>query len=337
MLDGNCSITPSLRCRICSDSDLDCLTVKEMMFGTKEEFLYLECRSCGCVQISEYPGNIADHYPADYYSYETSRVSSPSQASPGLESLLGAGKRAIMRASKAARRRFIALDSTQDWLRARPVLGLYLKHVPDPARRILDVGCGSGGLLRALDALYYQYLHGVDPFVSGDIYLRGQLLVKKADICDLPPSYDCISFNHVLEHMPDQARALRAAHALLAPDGLVLVRIPVVGGVAWRTYRENWVQLDPPRHYYLHSESSFRLLAGQAGFDVASIEYDSSGFQFCGSELYRRGISLADNAARTENPVFSAKQLAEFDARAEALNRSREGDQIVAILRHKAS
>jgi SAM-dependent methyltransferase len=324
-------------CRICGSKDLGQITAREMMFGHREEFQYQECASCGCVQISDYPANITDHYPDNYYSYHDSSLPSPGRAEPLLKGILRSGKQTLMQQSDALRRRFLESNSTQEWLRSRPVANLYLKYVPDPDARILDVGCGSGGLLRSLDALYYRNLHGADPFIAGDVYLNGKLLVTQACMSDLEPYYDCISFHHVLEHMPDQLATLQAARGLLAPDGLVMVRVPVVGGAAWRTYRENWVQFDPPRHFYLHSETSFRMLAEQAGFSVSSIEYDSTGFQFWGSELYLRGIPLMGTGRPEDSldAIFSADIRAEYDARAAALNQARDGDQIVAILRHR--
>jgi SAM-dependent methyltransferase len=324
-------------CRVCGSGDLGRFTAKEMMFGNRREFLYVECQSCGCVQIAEYLDNIADHYPETYYSFQDSLLSSPDKANPMLKRILRPGKRALMRWCAPLRHQFLNSRATRHWLRSRPVAALYLKYVPDPDKKILDVGCGSGGLLISLDALYYRNLHGADPFISNDVYFHGRLLVKRANMPDLRPHYDCISFHHVLEHMPNQLAALQDARALLASDGLVMVRIPVVGGVAWRTYRENWVQLDPPRHYYLHSENSFRMLAEQAGFNVSSIEYDSTGFQFWGSELYLRGIPLMGTGRPedSKDAIFSPDKLAEYDARAAELNQSRDGDQIVAILRKK--
>lgn len=339
MLDHNRSDARASGCRICGSLDVGVLAAKEMMFGSREEFCYVECQSCGCVQIAEYLDSIADHYPENYYSFQDSSLPAPDQTEPLPRRIMQACKRALMRRSNVVRRRFLKADATENLLRSRPILNLYPRFVSDPNSKILDVGCGNGGLLRSLDALYYRNLHGVDPFITDDVYLHGRLLVKKAALSDLRPSYDCISFHHVLEHMPNQLTALREAHALLASDGLVMVRIPVVGGAAWRLYREHWVQFDSPRHYYLHSEKSFRLLALQAGFEVSSVEYDSTGFQFWGSEFYLRGIPLMGTGRPedSKDAIFSADDLAGYDAEAEDLNQSRDGDQIVAILRKQGS
>jgi len=246
-------------------------------------------------------------------------------------------KAGLINASGWTRRRFLEAKPTRQFLASRPIAGLYLTYVDNPNAKILDVGCGSGNLLQDLYYLYYTNIQGCDPFIADDIYHDEQLLIRKASLNELSDSYDCISFHHVFEHMPDQLAVLSAARERLAPGGLLMIRIPVANGEAWRSYRSDWVQLDPPRHYYLHSERSFTLLAEQAGLQIDSIEYDSSAFQFWGSEMYRRDIPLMEVRApgKSIESFFSAEELADYETRADHLNRLRDGDQILAILRRK--
>lgn len=59
------------QCRICGwTGDAETLTVREMMYHTREEFQYFECGNCHCLQIAEVPENLADYYGDSYYSYE---------------------------------------------------------------------------------------------------------------------------------------------------------------------------------------------------------------------------------------------------------------------------
>lgn len=327
-------------CRICRQNDLIALEAREMMFGFRDRFRYLECRSCGCVQIEKYPDDLARYYPPDYYAFQDGRSPAENIRPTLKQRILESAKSALVASSATIRRRFWNSAGTRAWLqsRASPAVALYPTHVPNPRARILDVGCGTGLLLKDLYYLYYRNIHGIDPFIDADVTFRGRLLVRKATLSDLQPAYDCISFHHSLEHMPDHAAVLRETYRLLAPDGIAMIRIPVAGGLAWRTYRENWVQLDPPRHFYLHSERSFTRLAERAGFDVA-IEYDSTGIQFWGSELYLRDIALteAGSPRGPGPPIFTPKQLADDERRAVALNEARDGDQLLAILRKRRS
>ena len=58
-------------CRICgTEGNFDTYLVREMMQGTREEFLYFVCDRCQCLQIAEIPENLGDYYGKDYYSFQ---------------------------------------------------------------------------------------------------------------------------------------------------------------------------------------------------------------------------------------------------------------------------
>ncbi len=57
-------------CKVCGASgEFETYTVREMMQGTKEEFLYFACGSCNCLQIEKIPENLTDYYRDGYYSF----------------------------------------------------------------------------------------------------------------------------------------------------------------------------------------------------------------------------------------------------------------------------
>ena len=63
-------------CRLCrATGPHQSFAVREMMFGTREQFQYFSCAACDTLQIhSPLSGEeLGRHYPADYYSYETSQ------------------------------------------------------------------------------------------------------------------------------------------------------------------------------------------------------------------------------------------------------------------------
>ncbi len=321
-------------CRICGSGSVRNFLAREMMYGLREPFEYLECHACGCVQIAAYPDDIARHYPDSYHCGTASRTAATATLGEWLKDMV---KSWLLRIP-ALRAAWLRAPSTRAWLARNPLLAHYLDRLDNSEARILDVGCGEGLCLQHLRAIGYRNAEGVDPFIEKNLMYRGRRLVTKAKLSDMTGSYDCISFHHSLEHMPDQAGVLRTARELLAPGGILIIRIPVAGGAAWRTYRENWVQLDPPRHYYLHTEGSFRLLADQCGLAVRSIIYDSDGLQFWGSELYVRDIPLRDPRSPSQGSqgIFSAAELVEFNRRAAVLNAANDGDQIVAVLAARA-
>lgn len=311
-------------CRICGGTALRRFAAAEMMFGTRERFDYLACEGCGCVQIAAYPPDIARHYPPGYYAHGAT-----GDAGDASVRRLGA----LVRHVPPLWRWWIGNGALRRLLPGRTAESRHLAML-GPAARILDVGCGSGAGLRRLAALGFHRAEGADPFIAADVHHQGRLLVRRASLADLAGPYDAITLHHALEHMPDQHGVFRQFRRLLAPGGVVLLRIPVVGGAAWRAYGADWVQLDAPRHFHLHSRKSLGVLAAATGFAVRSIVDDSTSFQFWGSELYRRGIPLNDprSPSVTRGATFSKAEMADFTRRARAANAAGEGDQVAALL-----
>jgi SAM-dependent methyltransferase len=296
-----------------------------MMVGTRELFRYFECPRCGCVQIAEVPAGMHKYYGHNYYSFVVDEFS-------------------IQLFIKVWALKFVTFvgglsPTLRRFIRQRhhglDLIFLYRDIGRGRDTSILDVGAGAGKVVRNLVETGYRNVLGIDLFLAKDIYYQGRIIVRRCDIFNTDGRWDIISFHHSLEHMPEQRAVLARARELLSSDGCIIVRIPVVGGDAWQKYREHWVQLDPPRHLYLHSRRSLSIVANEAGLDVSRVYYDSSGFQFWGSELYRQDIPLSDRrspAVNRKTPLFTARQMAEFDRRAQVANVTGTGDQIVALL-----
>jgi ubiquinone/menaquinone biosynthesis C-methylase UbiE len=59
--------------------------------------------------------------------------------------------------------------------------------------------------------------------------LLSPLADVKADICNLPfadNSYDVILCNHVLEHIPNDTKAMQELYRVLKPNGMAILQIP---------------------------------------------------------------------------------------------------------------
>ena len=193
-------------------------------------------------------------------------------------------------------------------------------------------------LLETLHGLGLSRLQGADPFNAETFGIPGGPEIRKEEIDQVEGEWDIVMFHHALEHVPDPAFALAGAWRLLAPRGRCLVRTPIVPSLAWEKYGANWVQLDAPRHLFLYSIESLRILAEGAGFEIESIVYDSTAFQFWGSEQYVQDIPLSDSRSHGRNPagsIFTQNQGAEFERLAERVNAEGRGDQAALVLRRK--
>jgi len=206
--------------------------------------------------------------------------------------------------------------------------------------RILDVGCGSGRFLLKLHGAGFRSLQGVDLYVEKNIEYPEGLRILKGSIGTCEGEWDVIMFHHSFEHLPDPLETLTTATRLLARDGTMVVRIPLVSSYAWEKYGVAWVQLDAPRHFFLHSRESMGRLAGAAGLRVERVVDDSTEFQFLGSELYVRdiplvseGVYVLDAKGSIFGSVFSREEVQQFRRLAGELRASGRGDQAAFYLK----
>lgn len=301
-------------CRICSNSQNNTTyVVREMMFGMRDSFEYFQCAECECLQIAEFPGNIDAYYPRSYYSYWPAQVS-----------------------HIPVWKRMLARQKTRLYLRGfnvkNPGLPEWVKKSGiKTGTHILDVGCGQGELLLHLHRIGFMHLTGIDPYISEDCIYGKNVSVYRKQLHELNGKFGFIMLNHSFEHMSDPVGSLKEMNRLLGDNGLLLIRIPVVSSYAWRRYKTNWVQLDAPRHYFLHSLKSMGIVAAEAGFLISDILYDSGPFQFYGSELYARDIALCGE----DRPVFTQEELEYNVRKAYELNKLKDGDQACFFLKRK--
>jgi SAM-dependent methyltransferase len=317
---------------VCANTSDNALhAAREMMFGLEDTFEYIECRSCGCLQIAVIPENLSRFYPDRYY-----------------------GSEPIQDMAIAWHKRLAHRQLTGYWLAGSNPVGRLLSRRYSPpvfvewARRggvcldsaILDVGCGTGSLLLSLAQHGFSTLLGADPFIKHEIRYSSGVRVLRKHVAELDGAFDFIMLHHSFEHMPDPLPTLQKLYSLLNPDRYVLIRTPVAASFAWREYGVDWVQLDAPRHLFVHSLRSMQLLADGTGFEVLDVVFDSTEFQFWGSEQYRCGIPLEDDRSFSANPersIFSPDDMRQFRARAAELNALRDGDQACFYLYKRKS
>ncbi len=318
-----------MSCQVCGNSKSNrSFLAKEMMFGLRSEFEYMECGNCFTVQIVNVPHDLVRYYPKDYYSF-----------SGGLPTKGGFITSYIRkeRAKWLADGNFSIIGILSSWLLPKPEPYKWIKQLG--IRRtssILEVGCGNGALLNWLSNEGFTNLTGVDPFVEKDISNSNGFMVYKKKIQDLSGLYDCIMLNHSFEHMPSPHNTMRELSRILTQDGRLLIRIPISNTYAWSTYGADWVQLDAPRHLFLYSQEAVKILCQESDLVVDLIEFDSNDFQFWGSEQYRQDIPLRDELSWAINPHLSKitkDQIKDFRKKAIELNRKGDGDQACFYIR----
>jgi SAM-dependent methyltransferase len=295
------------RCRACGSGEAgQTREVPERMFQTGDDFPYAECARCGAWSLAQVPADLDRHYPAAYPAFAGC---APAPAQAWREGWFDTGAAAP----------------------ARLVAAL----VPDRNRRILDVGAGSGRLLRDLAQAGYRRLHGVDPHLPENAAREMPFVLRRGTIADCPGGWDVIMYHHVLEHVPAPDEELLRAAERLAPGGRMIVRVPLADSWARRRYDTCWLQWDAPRHLWLPTRAAIRLLSARAGLSLVREIDDSRGIQVWASRLYQRGLTPSrdlDVYPRRRQFMAMLPLLAASRCWARMLNLLRRGDQAAFVL-----
>lgn len=139
-----------------------------------------------------------------------------------------------------------------------------------PEDRILDFGAGTG----TFADLLRQDGRNVDCFeidATHQARLRELGFTVISRVEDLG-TYDCIYSFNVLEHIPDDAEALRTMHRCLQPNGVLALFVPA--------FQLLFSSMDRKvGHLRRYRRSSLARLVKEAGFEIISSSYaDSLGF-----------------------------------------------------------
>jgi SAM-dependent methyltransferase len=157
------------------------------------------------------------------------------------------------------------------WFRGRRavILALLRRTLPPGSHRLLEWGCGSGNVLEALAEFGEAVGIEADETLAaaargaGLDVRRGTLPHDRVVAVGWP---DVVLLLDVLEHLDDEAAALRVAHATLAPGGTLLATVPAY---AW-LWSGHDVVLGHRRRY---GARGLRALVAAAGFTVTYLGY----------------------------------------------------------------
>jgi 2-polyprenyl-3-methyl-5-hydroxy-6-metoxy-1,4-benzoquinol methylase len=293
-----------------------------MMFGFRDEFTYLECNACGCLQLVDPPNNLSKYYPSKQY-YSFNKIS----------------EHPIKRIVK----KYLLKKFFKFYLGQNTIIGKilsinyeysrkyacvkHLKNIPLTSS-ILDIGSGSGKYLLELYHAGFKNITGIDPYNESIIELNSDIKIFNCTIDQINDKYDLIILNHSLEHMEDQDFIFTQLKRVLNVNGSGLIRIPITGEEAWKKYGVSWYQIDAPRHFFIHSLISFTQLITQHGFQIDSLQFDSNDYQFKFSEQYQQNLTLFDDGH------FPKALYQKWREKAQVLNENKKGDQASFVIKY---
>jgi 2-polyprenyl-3-methyl-5-hydroxy-6-metoxy-1,4-benzoquinol methylase len=159
--------------------------------------------------------------------------------------------------------------------------------------RWLDIGCGFGELLAAVEELAApeSTIEGIEPSQPKvHIARRRGLHVRSAGLDEIDRVYSFVSLINVLSHLPYPAQFLSDLPRLLEPGGRLLL---VTGNGADMSRQEYPDPLFLPDHLVFAGEEHIRGLLEDAGFDIVLI----NGYRYALPESPI--LILAKNVVRT--------------------------------------
>lgn len=301
-------------CNICG-GQTTLVEVKEQMLGLNEYYTYNKCNDCGHTHLSSPPENLSKYYNTkSYYSFNSSNISFFSKG--------------LMLIKKA----LVFFNSKKSLLFSSSLKALLSIKGINKSISILDYGCGDGQFVEELKGLGFANVKGFDPYLpnvkfqNNDVYLFNDTAYLSQNC------WDIITLNHVFEHIYQPIEELQKLNKLLCKRGKLILRFPIIDSFAFEKYQENWVQFDAPRHLNLFTRKSIQLAVEKAGnFKIIAMYDDSFHFQFTGSDLYTKNLSLSPKDNNRLKRLLSFKTY-QYHFLAKKLNKQKRGDQMAIIL-----
>lgn len=170
---------------------------------------------------------------------------------------------------------FAELEDTHFWFVSRRKIffhlldTLYRERPDDRPLRVLEIGCGAGGMLPGLAR--YGTIHGLDVAHDYVHYCkeRGFERVVTGSGYALPfpdGCFDLIALFDTIEHIPDDDRAMAETLRVLRPGGRVMVSVPA--------YQWLYSQNDKIAHHFRrYTSGRLRRVFEGAGLTVEKLSY----------------------------------------------------------------
>ena len=139
-------------------------------------------------------------------------------------------------------------------------------------QRILDVGCGTGFLLKALETAGYEHLWGVE--IDENQYREACRRLERTQLArqdafryleNCKERFDIIFFYDFVEHIAKEriVTLLRLAREVLEPTGVLIIRTPNADSPFFAT-RTRYIDFT---HEVIFNEESIRMVLRGAGFE----------------------------------------------------------------------
>ena len=171
--------------------------------------------------------------------------------------------------------RLAEIEDRHFWFRARrQVIESLIAQIAfslPPGYRVLEVGCGTGSVLRVLESVCRRgVVVGMDLFAEALLFAhrRSSCRLIQGDVHALPfrTEFSLIGLFDVLEHLPDDQQVLSDLSHLLVPGGALVLTVPARKSL-WSYFDET------SRHCRRYESGELNHKLESAGYQVEYLTY----------------------------------------------------------------
>lgn len=162
---------------------------------------------------------------------------------------------------------------------------------------LLDIGCGTGQFLSIAKEKGWN-VYGQDISEEASRIAKEKYGIKvfvgkpeEAGPCDF--TFDCVTLWDVIEHIKYPLHSLKAIHASIRDDGLLVIRTPNESGLIRKKIRFlaglgitsflKYVYYTP--HYFYFQKKTLSLMLEQVGFKVEKVIFENTDMEFAKSKI----------------------------------------------------
>jgi 2-polyprenyl-3-methyl-5-hydroxy-6-metoxy-1,4-benzoquinol methylase len=141
--------------------------------------------------------------------------------------------------------------------------------------RILDIGCGFGGFLKAASERGWEYPEGIEIAPQAAEYTARFFTVKTNPLEETQYNeyaFDVIRLNNVIEHVPSPKTLMQSVYNSLRPGGLFVISTPNFDSLSVTFCGKRWQYIGGDDHIYLFTPKTISQMLKETGFRVVGIK-----------------------------------------------------------------